>query len=205
VSDDPADTAPTAVDRIDAAAAVVGTLIGGAQALAVASEGFVVDDGDGVRYPSEFDEDMFVGAHQQIWKNAISFESDLWWGDNLSCQVLASGYASGVNDELVCYPNSEHPSVPANRFISVNFAPSGDTLDHSLLTCTIRALGMEGDADNPYLSLQASGRFDPYGSGDTNYSFQFYVDMYGTISLGAMDPGDTEITEQGEYIRVYYH
>jgi hypothetical protein len=195
----------TAVAAISAGAAVVGTLIGGASALAVASEGFVVDDGSGLHYPSEIREDDFVGAHQQIWKNVISFESDLWWGDNLSCQVQMAGYASGVNDELVCYPDSDNPNVPANRFIRVNFSPSGDALDHSLLTCTIEALGVEGDAQNPYLSLQVSGRFDPYGSGDTNYSFQMYVDMYGMVSLGSTNPGETEITAQGEYIRVYYH
>ena len=190
---------------ISAAAAVVGTAIGGASALGVASEGFVVEDGSGIHYPSEVKEEQFVGHQQQIWKNVISFESDLWWGDNLSCQVQMAGYGSGVTDELVCLPESDNPEVPANRFIKVNFSPSGDALDHSLLTCTIEVLGVEGDANTPYLSLQVSGRFDPYGSGDTNFSFQMYVDMYGLVTLGNTNPGDTEITDTGEYIRVYYH
>jgi hypothetical protein len=192
-------------DAIEAGAAVVGTLQGGASALATASAGFVVEDGSGLHYPSELREELFVGSQQRIWKNVISFESDLWWGDNLSCQVQMAGYASGVTGDLVCYPDSSAPNVPANRFIRVNFSAGGDALDHSLLTCTIEALGVEGSAEFPYLSLQVSGRFDPYGSGDTNYSFQMYVDMYGEVSLGATNPGETNISLEGDYIRVYYN
>jgi hypothetical protein len=32
-----------------------------------------------------------------------------------------------------------------------------------------------------------------------------YVDMYGEVSLGATNPGETNISLEGDYIRVYYN
>ena len=191
---------------ISAAAAVVGTIIGGASAaMSGGDSGFTVDDGGGIRYPGNFEKELFVGGHQDVWKSAVSFESDLWWGDNISCQAMMQGYCSGVNDEeLVCYPDSDSPNVPANRFAVVNFTAAGDALDHSLLTVNVQTMGVEGDANYPTLALIVSGRMDPYGSGDTNYSFQMFLDIYGQISLGSTDPGETTITDEGGYIKVFY-
>jgi hypothetical protein len=189
---------------ISAGAAVVGTAMSLGNA-AHSGGGFTLN-AQGANYPREIQDDQLVGERTHLpVRDVIKFKANGWiYDDDLA--VSMGGFASSTRDPVVGYAEGPHPNIPANRFVNVHFAPGGrsDTLSigHLDVTITPYERVME-PADNPKILFNVSGRWDPAGPGDSNYSFEMMIDCYGNVSLGSASSSQAEISCDGSCIQLY--
>ena len=199
------------VEPIAATTAIIGATmatVGTANAVNGAAHtggGFVVT-AQGANYPSEIHDDQLVGERTHLTvRDVIKFHAEGGiWNDDLG--VAMGGFASSNNDPIVVYPNAQHPTIPANRFLNVGFSPGGrsDTLSVGHLDVNIAPYERVMEpAWNPQVVFRVSGRFDPTGPGDTNYNFEMIIDTYGNVSIANAQSAQAQIELDGDHIRVW--
>lgn len=197
---------------ISAAAAVVGA-VNAVNSAATGETGFNVGACN-VHYPHEFPQDQFAHRGNSVNWDVIKFHAHGGFWDN-DLTISVSGYLSSDNGELLGRADSAHPNVPVNRFAVLNFDKSGssENMSRGLLNATIAPWGgsgelAEGDANNPWIALRVSGRFDPFGPGDMEYSFKLGINTFGQLHLEHVTYNGTimedfRVTNEGDHILVY--
>jgi len=159
----------------------------------------------GANYPSEIHDDQLVGERTHLpVRDVIKFEAYGWlYTDDLA--VSMGGFASSTNDPVVGYPDSQHPNIPANRYLNVHFSPSGNSETLSIGHLDVNISPYErvmGPADNPTVVFSVHGRWDPAGPGDTNYNFEMMIDTFGNVSLGSASSSQAQIALEGNHIKL---
>jgi hypothetical protein len=202
---------PEPVSALAATTAIIGAAmatVGTADAVNTAAHaggGFAVT-GTGANYPKEVGDDWLVGEkHHLAVRDVVKFHAEGGiWNDDMA--VSMGGFASSNNDPIVVYPNSGHPTIPANRFLNVAFSPGGrsDTLSVGHLDVNISPYERVMEpAWNPHVVFRVWGRFDPTGPGDTNYYFELIVDTYGNTTLANAQSAQAQIEQDGDHVRVW--
>jgi hypothetical protein len=209
--------APAALAYIAAGAQVIGT-VKAASDMATGSSGFNVGKCH-VHYPAQFPTNQFAHSGQVVGWDIMKFTAVGGFWDN-ELVVAASGYLSNDNTALVGRPDSATPNVPVNRFLVLTFDKSGssENMSMGLLSVDITpwagdAQIAEGSAEDPWIALKVSGRFDPVGPGDFQFSFKLDVNQFGHLNLsretfnGTGMPGTPgmSFTNQGSHIHVTLH
>jgi len=197
---------------IEAAAAAVGAVHAVAGS-ASGDTGFNVGACN-VHYPKEFPPSQFAHAGQAVSWDVIKFHAHGGFWDN-DLTISASGWLSQDDGPLLVHPVSANPRVPVNRFLLLNLDKSGtsENMSRGLLNVAIAPWGgagdiAEGTPEDPWVMLRVTGRFDPFGPGDMQYSFQLGINSFGRLSLGHVSYNgdvwdDFSITHQGDHILVY--
>lgn len=202
---DPATGTAALLAWLEAGSAVVGAGTAVGQAAASGDSGFHVGRCT-AKYPTNFPEDQWAGESDHVDRVVLKFTADgYFWNNDL--EVTMSGYASNSNEPMMCYPSSDDPNVPANRFLHYVFGVAGSSEDmgEGLLTVDFDTWDglAEGSPDHPKISIRASGRFDPVGFGDTRYELRFTVDTYGQVELQSSSSNQCQITDQGDHILIH--
>lgn len=204
--------APVALATISAASAAVGA-VNAVNTAATGETGFNVG-ACSVHYPHEFPTNQFAHAGHSVNWDIIKFHAHGGFWDN-DLTISCSGYLSQDSGPLLGYPESAHPNVPVNRFAVLNFDKSGtsENMSRGLLNTTIGPWGgsgdlAEGNAEDPWIALRVSGRFDPFGPGDMEYSFKLGINTFGQLHLEHVTYNGTvfqdfQVTNEGDHIRVY--
>ena len=208
---------PAALAYIAAGAQAIGTVKATAD-MATGSSGFNMGRAH-VHYPAQFPTNMFAHAGQTVGWDIIKFTAVGGYWDN-ELVVAASGYLSNDNSALVGRPDSATPNVPVNRFIVLSFDKSGSSENMSMGLLNVDITPFAGDAaiaegtpDDPWVALRVTGRFDPVGPGDFQFSFKLDVNQYGHLNLshetfnGTGMPGTPgmTMTNMGSHIHVTLH
>jgi hypothetical protein len=195
------------VEELAAATAIMGTVGGGVkEASAAGGTGWNFDGPEeNIHYPLEVGPQLFLGDEHQDSGTLVRFFADgyIW---NNECFVYFDGIFSNAQDELLCLANSNHPTVPANRFLEVNFTKGGEELSSGLLRCEVSTYttGVAGTAEYPAILLQVTGQFDPVGTGGENdFSFTATLDTFAQVTLSKVGrQGNCTIEQAGNQIDV---
>jgi hypothetical protein len=133
------------------------------------------------------------------------------WDNDLA--VNCSGYISNDRSPLLGRKDSQHPNIPVNRFVVLQFGESGNSENMSggLLNVNISPWGgdsgmAEGTPDQPWVALRVAGRFDPRGHGDIQFAFKLQISTHGGLYLSDEQwngtAGDFSISHEGDHIQV---
>ncbi|MGH9244068.1 MAG: hypothetical protein ACRD29_07080 [Acidimicrobiales bacterium] len=187
---------------------------------AVAAVGGMAPSGDSgfhvaqarIQYPKEFPTTQFAHSGQVVGWDIVKFTANgMFWDNELT--VAASGYLSNDSTPLVGRTPSAHPNIPVNRFVVLGFDKSGssENMSSGLLNVNITpwagdAQMAEGSPEDPWVALRVTGRFDPKGHGDIQYSFKLDINTHGTLHLSRVEyngtAGDFDIVLQGDHVQV---
>jgi len=201
---------PVTLTAIAAGAAVVGA-VQGLYTAVNGESGFNVS-GSSVHYPKEFPANQFAHHGQSVTWDILKFTAiGAFWDNDLA--VSATGYVSNDNTPVVGWQGSEHPNIPVNRFIRLQFTKSGssENMSGGLLNVNISPWAgdgeiAEGSAEDPWAALLVTGRFDPRGHGDMQYSFKLGVNSFGSLYLSEVNyngtAGDFDVTHEGDHIEI---
>jgi hypothetical protein len=203
-------TEPVTLTAISAGAAVVGA-VQGVYSAVNGDSGFNVSPSH-IHYPLEFPAAQFAHPGQQVGWDILQFTAiGAFWDNDLA--VAASGYVSNDANPLVGWANSASPHVPVNRFITMQFDKSGssENMSGGLLNVNISPWAgnnhiAEGSPEDPWVALRVTGRFDPRGHGDMQYSFKLGINSWGQLALSEVDyngtAGDFDIEHVGDHIEI---
>ena len=208
---EPVSATATALAVINATAATVGAVKATGE-MASGSSGFNVGRST-AHYPMQFTTNQFAHAGHVVDWDVVKFHADGYiWNNDLAIQ--ASGYISHDSGPLVGRPDSSAPTVPVNRFIVLELGKSGRSEDMSsgLLNVNMGPWGgdnamAEGTPDDPWIALHVSGRFDPVGPGDMEFSFKLNISSFGQISVDQVSHQGSEgwlaqIYHNGDHVLV---
>jgi hypothetical protein len=201
---------PVTLTAIAAGAAVVGA-VQGVYSAVNGDSGFNVSPSS-VHYPMQFPANQFAIPGQSVGWDILKFYAIGAFYDN-ELAVAASGYVSNDDGDLVGWHGSDHPNIPVNRFILLQFDKSGssENLSGGLLNVNISPWAgdnhiAEGNAEDPWVALRVTGRFDPRGHGDMQYSFKLGINSHGRLHLSNVEyngtAGDFDVTHDGDHISI---
>jgi hypothetical protein len=201
---------PVTLAAISAGAAVVGA-VQAVYTTVNGESGFNVSPSH-VHYPAEFPAQQFAHPGQYVGWDVLRFTAiGAFWDNELT--VAASGYISNDDSPVVGWAGSAHPGVPVNRFLTLQFDKSGssENLSGGLLNVNITPWGgdnhmAEGNAEDPWVALRVTGRFDPRGHGDMQYSFKLGINTHGRLHLDDVTyngtAGDFDVDLDGDHVEV---
>lgn len=201
---------PVTLTAIAAGAAVVGA-VQGVYSAVNGDSGFHVSPAR-VHYPAQFPTNQFAVPGQAVGWDIMKFKAiGMVWDNELT--VAASGYVSNDNGPLVGWSGSAHPNIPVNRFILLQFDKSGgsENMSGGLLNVNISPWAgdghiAEGSPHDPWVALRVTGRFDPRGHGDMQYSFKLMINSHRQLHLSEVryngTAGDFDVELKSDHVEV---